>query len=80
MLMKDIIQLTKYFTLTMGNDIKISCSPSLFNLLTIAFIILKIKGTIDWSWWWVLAPTWIPIVTAITFLILFIIIKIVLMK
>lgn len=30
-------------------------------LLTIVFIVLKLVGTIDWSWWWVLAPTWIPL-------------------
>lgn len=29
--------------------------------LTLIFIVLKLVGTIDWSWWWVLAPTWIPI-------------------
>jgi hypothetical protein len=31
-----------------------------FSILTIVFIVLKLVGTIDWSWWWVLAPTWIP--------------------
>ena len=31
-----------------------------FGLLTIVFIILKLTGYIDWSWWWVLAPFWIP--------------------
>lgn len=25
-------------------------------LLTIAFIILKLCGVINWSWWWVLSP------------------------
>lgn len=28
--------------------------------LGIAFIVLKLCGIIDWSWWWVLAPIWIP--------------------
>ena len=27
-------------------------------LLQIAFIVLKLCKVIDWSWWWVLAPTW----------------------
>ena len=31
-------------------------------LLTILFIGLKLTNHIDWSWWWVLAPVWIPIV------------------
>lgn len=29
--------------------------------LTIVFIILKLTHVIDWSWWWVLAPLWIPV-------------------
>jgi len=28
-------------------------------LLTIAFIVLKLCGVINWSWIWVLAPLWI---------------------
>lgn len=43
---------------------------SFFGLLTIVFITLKLIGTIDWSWWWVLSPIWIPF--ALAFLILLI--------
>jgi hypothetical protein len=25
-------------------------------LLTVAFIVLKLTGYIDWSWWWVWSP------------------------
>lgn len=28
-------------------------------LLTIAFIVLKLTGVIDWGWGWVLSPLWI---------------------
>jgi hypothetical protein len=28
-------------------------------LLTIAFIVLKLTGYINWSWWWVWSPVWI---------------------
>lgn len=31
-------------------------------LLTVAFIVLKLTDTIDWSWWYVLMPMWLPIV------------------
>lgn len=24
------------------------------------FLTLKLCGVIDWSWWWVLSPFWIP--------------------
>lgn len=30
-------------------------------LLLVAFIVLKLQGHIDWSWWWVLSPMWIGI-------------------
>ncbi len=29
-------------------------------LLTIAFVVLKLTDMIDWSWWWVTAPLWLP--------------------
>jgi hypothetical protein len=29
-------------------------------LLTVLFIGLKLTHYIDWSWWWVLSPVWIP--------------------
>ena len=30
-------------------------------VLQVAFIVLKLCKVIYWSWWWVLAPTWIPL-------------------
>jgi hypothetical protein len=30
-------------------------------ILFIVFLVLKLTGTIDWSWWWVTAPLWIPV-------------------
>ena len=30
-------------------------------VLQIVFIVLKLCGLIDWSWIWVLSPTWISI-------------------
>lgn len=38
-------------------------------LLTITFIVLKLIGKIDWSWWWVLSPLWIGTLLAIIILI-----------
>ena len=29
--------------------------------LTLAFIVLKLTGYIDWSWWWVISPILITI-------------------
>lgn len=38
-------------------------------VLTIVFIILKLVGVIDWSWWWVLSPIWINAILTICILI-----------
>lgn len=35
------------------------------SILTLIFVTLKIMGEITWSWWLVLAPTWIPMVIGI---------------
>jgi hypothetical protein len=31
-------------------------------VLFIVFLVLKLTHVIDWSWWWVTAPLWVPIV------------------
>ncbi len=30
--------------------------------LFLVFLVLKLTGVIGWSWWWVTAPIWIPLV------------------
>ena len=35
-----------------------------FDLLALAFIILKLTNLIDWSWLWVLSPFWITAIIA----------------
>ena len=39
-------------------------------ILFVVFLILKLTGTIDWSWWWVTSPLWIPICIVIVFLVI----------
>ncbi len=34
-------------------------------LLAVLFIGLKLTHVIGWSWWWVLAPLWMPLVVAV---------------
>ena len=34
-------------------------------LLFIVFLVLKLCKVINWSWWWVTAPLWIPLGIAI---------------
>lgn len=47
-------------------------------LLQIVFIVLKLTNLINWSWWWVLCPTWIGV--AIILLVFIIILLAVLVK
>lgn len=28
-------------------------------------IVLKLIGVIDWNWWWVLSPVWIPVIIVV---------------
>lgn len=51
---------------------KTKCTISFNGLLTIAFIVMKLHGDIDWSWWWVLCPLWIPMVIGISVLLIWI--------
>ena len=40
---------------------KTSGGITVLGLLGVAFIVLKLCKVISWSWWWVLAPFWIPV-------------------
>ena len=37
-------------------------------VLFIVFLVLKLTNVIDWSWWWVTSPLWIPFVAAVVVL------------
>jgi hypothetical protein len=32
----------------------------IFTCFLVVFMVLKFSGLVDWSWWIVLAPLWIP--------------------
>lgn len=42
------------------NNSGVSQGISTSGALLIVFIVLKLVDVIDWSWWWVLSPLWIP--------------------
>lgn len=47
-----------------SNGTRISCGVSLFSLVFIVFLVLKLAAigvVATWSWWWVTAPLWGPI-------------------
>lgn len=29
-------------------------------VLFVVFLVLKLTDVVDWSWWWVTAPLWLP--------------------
>jgi uncharacterized integral membrane protein len=35
------------------------------SVLFVIFLVLKLTNTIDWSWWWVTSPLWIPLALAV---------------
>ena len=37
-------------------------------LLFLLFLGLKLTGHIDWSWWWVTSPLWIPLAVIVAVL------------
>lgn len=41
-------------------NLKTTGGMGLGTVLFIVFLILKLCDVIDWSWWWVTAPLWIP--------------------
>lgn len=41
-----------------GGNMKLNIG--FLQILTLIFVVLKLVGTITWSWWWVLSPLWIP--------------------
>ena len=45
----------------MNNEKTTSGGIGFGSALLLTFIILKLVGVIDWSWWWVLSPIWIPV-------------------
>ena len=46
-------------------------------LLTVAFIVLKLTGVIDWSWLWVLSPIWVTALIAIAILLIVVLVAII---
>ena len=37
--------------------------------LLLVFLVLKLCGVITWSWWWVMAPLWIPLLLVLIILL-----------
>lgn len=55
----------------MSSNNNSSSGLGLGSVLTIIFVVLKLVGVINWSWWWVLAPTWISIILWLVVIVIF---------
>jgi hypothetical protein len=51
----------------MSNNAQASSSTSIgfTGALFLVFLVLKLTKVINWSWWWVTSPIWIPILIAL---------------
>lgn len=48
-----------------------SSGVSAIGLLGVAFVVLKLIGVINWSWWWVTLPFWgaIPLILIVVIIL-----------
>ena len=53
----------------MDNNKVVTRSP-ICMILFIVFLVLKLTNVINWSWWWVTAPLWIPVSIALVLLLI----------
>ena len=58
-----------------NDKIKVGCSWPVPLIVFLAFFFAKIYDKIDWSWWWVFSPLWIPVVLTIVWIIVILILK-----
>ena len=52
------------------NNNKVVVHSPICMILFIVFLVLKLTNVINWSWWWVTAPLWIPVSIAIVLLLI----------
>ena len=53
-----------------GNVKVVYGCPSIFSMLFITFLVLKLTNVINWSWWWVTAPLWGPVAVGVLLILL----------
>ncbi len=51
-------------------EVKITSGLGFGSVLFITFMVLKLTNVINWSWWWVTAPLWIPVAIVVSILII----------
>lgn len=60
----------------MKDRVEVKSGGVFLPLLAVLFIGLKLTGYIGWSWWWVLAPIWLPAAFVIVVFIFIVVIAV----
>ena len=47
-------------------------------ILFIVFLVLKLTKVINWSWWWIFAPLWIPVVLVVLIIVFLLLVLLIL--
>lgn len=58
----------------MSNSNSSSSGIGIIGLLGVAFVVLKLTGYINWSWWLVTMPFWLGLAIVLLILLVFLII------
>lgn len=58
-------------------SVSVQIGPGLGGCLFLVFLVLKLTGYIDWSWWWVTAPLWGGIALVLGIWLIFMIIMVI---
>lgn len=53
---------------------QLGCGAVSIPALFIVFLVLKMTGVLDWSWWWVTSPLWISAIFVLFAVVLAIIV------
>ena len=56
---------------TNNTKITIGCLSPLTVIIFLAFFFAKIFNYVDWSWWLIFSPLWIPFTIVITLVLIF---------
>jgi hypothetical protein len=59
----------------MANNNSKSGGVGFFSLLFLLFLGLKLTNNIDWSWWWITSPLWLPFAIVVGVIIIVLLLK-----
>ena len=60
-----------------NKKVNINVGGGFSGMLTIAFIVLKLCGVIDWAWIWVLAPIWMTAALVLAIVLIYMVVALI---